>query len=67
MQVLTDALTNPFFLIVWGVLVILSLIILIVDLCRNNPQLVSLMKWVWFFTVLYSGPIGLAIYFLLWA
>jgi hypothetical protein len=29
MQVLTDVLTNPFFLIVWGVLVILSLIILL--------------------------------------
>lgn len=56
-------LTDPLFLVVWGALVVASLIVLIRDLARNNPHLGSLMKWVWIFTVLYSGPLGLWIYY----
>lgn len=59
---LQNALTNPLFLGVWGVLVFASLIVLIGDLLRNNEALGSLMKYVWIFTVLYSGPLGLAVY-----
>ncbi len=35
---------------------------LIRDLRLSNPQTPSLMKLVWGFTVLYSGPLGLAVY-----
>lgn len=59
---LQTALTNPLFLGVWGVLMFTSLAILIRDLFRNNEALGSLMKFVWIFTVLYSGPLGLAVY-----
>ena len=47
---------------VWSVLVALSLGVLVRDLRANNEALGSLMKYVWGFTVLYSGPIGLAVY-----
>lgn len=61
--ILKGILTDPLFLVVWGLLLALSLGVLIRDLIRNNPQLGGLMKWVWIFTVLYSGPLGLWIYF----
>ncbi len=60
---LRTLLTNPYLITAWLILALLSLVILIVDLQRNNRQLHSLMKWVWLFTVLYSGPLGLAVYF----
>lgn len=63
MQILKNILTNPYSLIIWGVLVLSSIIILIFDLARNNSHISGMMKWVWGFTVTYSGPIGLAIYF----
>jgi hypothetical protein len=50
------------FLTAWLLLVVGSTAALIVDLRRNNPEIAGLMKWVWIFTVVYSGPIGLAIY-----
>jgi hypothetical protein len=62
-DLLKSILTNPAFLWIWGPLVALSLAVLIRDLKRNNPQTPSLMKLVWGFTVLYSGPLGLAVYF----
>lgn len=58
-----SVLTNPLFLIVWGGLVALSLAVLVYDLAHNNPQIAGLMKWVWIFTVAYSGPLGLAVYY----
>ncbi len=62
-DLLKAILTNPAFLWVWGALVVLSLVVLTSDLVQNNPQTPSLMKLVWGFTVLYSGPLGLAVYF----
>jgi hypothetical protein len=59
---LQSVLTNPVYLLGWGILVAASLGILIRDLRSNNSGLGSLMKFVWGFTVLYSGPIGLAVY-----
>ncbi|WP_135852322.1 DUF4396 domain-containing protein [Halorussus salinus] len=58
-QALQNVLTNPTYLTAWGLLVALSLGILGWDLWRNNSELKSLMKFVWGFTVLYSGPLGL--------
>lgn len=62
-QLITTVLTAPAFLIVWGVLVAVSLAVLVRDLATANPEIAGLMKWVWIFTVLYSGPVGLAVYF----
>jgi len=59
---LQTILTNPTYLLGWGLLVAASLGVLIRDLRVNNSMLGSLMKFVWGFTVLYSGPIGLAVY-----
>ncbi len=56
-------LTHPAFQIGWGLAVLVSLAVLMRDLHSKNAHLMSLMKWVWGFTVLYSGPLGLAIYF----
>ena len=61
-QALQNVLRNPTYLTAWGVLVVISLAILVWDLQKNNAELGSLMKFVWGFTVLYSGPIGLAGY-----
>ncbi|MFB6087985.1 MAG: DUF4396 domain-containing protein [Haloarculaceae archaeon] len=60
---LEAVLTNPLYLGAWGVLVAVSLAILVWDLRENNDALGSLMKFVWGFTVLYSGPIGLGVYY----
>lgn len=61
-QTLQNVLTNPAYLAAWGVIVAISLGVLAWDLRRNNSELMSLMKFVWGFTVLYSGPFGLAGY-----
>lgn len=61
-QTLQSLLTNPIYLLTWGVVLAISLSVLIWDLWKNNSELESLMKFVWGFTVLYSGPIGLAGY-----
>lgn len=61
-QTLQSLLTNPTYLVAWGVVVALSLSVLAWDLRRNNSELPSLMMFVWGFTVLYSGPVGLAGY-----
>jgi hypothetical protein len=47
---------------VWAVVTAASLGVLALDLRRRNPEVMSLMRVVWFLTVLYSGPIGLAVY-----
>lgn len=60
---LKRTLTDPLFLVVWGVLVAVSLAVVVRDLARNNPHIGGLMKCVWILTVLYSGPLGLWIYF----
>ncbi len=62
MQTLTAILSSPWFLIVWAALMIPCQIVLIRDLTRNNTHLMSLMKVVWVLTVLYSGPLGLLVY-----
>ncbi|RLM63204.1 DUF4396 domain-containing protein [Halorubrum sp. Atlit-8R] len=59
---LQGLLTNPAYLLGWGILVATALGILVYDLRSNNAGLGSLMKFVWGFTVLYSGPIGLGVY-----
>ncbi len=62
-QTLQSVLSNPTYLMAWAALVVVSEAILIWDLWRNNSEMKSLMKLVWGLTVLYSGPLGLGIYF----
>ena len=54
--------SNPVLLSIWAALVVLSLWYVTRDLTRKNTGLMPLMKVVWFLIVLYSGPIGLAVY-----
>lgn len=54
--------TDPVVLAVWLATVAASLAVLAHDLWRRNPEIAPLMKSVWLLTVLYSGLLGLAIY-----
>lgn len=62
-QALRASLTSPWFLAAWSLATAVSLAVLWRDLARNNAHLVGLMKWVWSFTVAYSGLLGLAVYY----
>ena len=64
MQGIQDIVSSPYFIITWAILMIPSLIIVIRALRVNNAHLMPLMKVVWGFTVAYSGPLGLLIYWL---
>lgn len=59
-----DIASNPWTLGLWLALMLPSLVIVLRDLATRNAHLMSLMKVVWGLTVLYSGPLGLAIYWL---
>ena len=62
METLKTFLDSPGFLIGWACLMVPSVAILWWDL-RHQP-IMSLMKAVWTLTVIYSGPLGLLIYWL---
>lgn len=62
METLVNWLSSQQVLVTWLVLDALCVALVWYDLWRNNAFLGSLMKAVWVLTVLYSGPIGLAIY-----
>jgi len=61
-SVLKPFLSSPIVAGVWALLVIASLGVFWWDLRNRNQALPSMMKFVWTVTVIYSGPIGLAIY-----
>jgi hypothetical protein len=60
--ILKPFLSSPIVAGIWAVLVITSLGVLWWDIRKRNQVLPSMMKFVWTLSVLYSGPIGLAIY-----
>lgn len=62
-EVIRTWLSSGWLLTAWVTLALLCCVILIRDLSRNNAHIPSLMKAVWFMTVLYSGPFGLWIYY----
>jgi hypothetical protein len=64
MQIIETLLSSPLFVVLWAALMLPSLFLLIRDLRRKNAHLGSLMKLVWGLTVFYSGPLGLAIYWI---
>lgn len=53
--------TTP--LVVWVALNLVCTFLIARDLRLHNPQTPGLMQAVWILTALYSGPIGLAVYF----
>lgn len=53
---------SPWFLIGWAAVMVPSLWVVIRDMRLNNAHLMPLMKWVWALTVVYSGPVGLGVY-----
>ena len=57
-------LSNGQFLTAWIVVAVLCLAILVYDFRNNNSHIDSLMQLVWYLTVAYSGPIGLALFYL---
>ncbi|MDP0499911.1 MAG: DUF4396 domain-containing protein [Verrucomicrobiota bacterium JB022] len=63
MNAIRDFISNPTVMSIWLVLMALSLAVLIWDLAKNNREIMPLMKVVWGLTVLYSGPVGLAVYY----
>lgn len=60
--ILKPILSSPVVFGIWILLVLSSLGVLWWDIRERNQALPSMMKFVWMLTVLYSGPIGLAIY-----
>ena len=46
----------------WGAVSLICLGVLLRDLKRRNPEIPRLMRVVWIFTVAYSGPLGLWMY-----
>ncbi|WP_397543700.1 DUF4396 domain-containing protein [Roseovarius salis] len=62
METVVTMLSSPAALVIWGAVVAACEIVLLRDLRRNNAHLMGLMKVVWALTVLYSGPLGLLIY-----
>lgn len=62
-DILRDFLSNGWVLTVWLSMSFISCAVLLVDLKRHNNHIAPIMRVVWFLTVLYSGPLGLLVYF----
>lgn len=62
METIAGILSSPVFLVVWALLMLPCLAVVAWDLRARNAHLMPLMKLVWGLTVLYSGPLGLWIY-----
>jgi len=63
METVREFLSMPQVLLAWAVIDLACVAAVIQDLIRNNPQTMPIMRLVWVLTVLYSGPLGLAIYY----
>lgn len=55
--------TDPIVMSAWVITVVIAVGVLIRDLLTRNAELGTLMKVVWVLTVLYSGLLGLAVYY----
>lgn len=49
-------------LAVWAAVAAICVVVLLRDLARKNPEIAGMMRLVWIFTVAYSGPLGLSLY-----
>jgi len=63
METLRELMSNELLLALWVILALLCCAVLVWDLRKHNAHIGSLMKAVWVMTVLYSGPLGLFIYY----
>lgn len=63
MEAIREFLSMPQVLLIWAVLDLACVAVVIHDLIRHNAQTMPIMRLVWGLTVLYSGPLGLAIYY----
>lgn len=61
-EIFRTFLSRPEVLTLWVLLSLACFGLYLRDVSRSNPQIGRLMKVVWGLTVLYSGPLGLAIY-----
>ncbi|MDS0295200.1 DUF4396 domain-containing protein [Halogeometricum luteum] len=61
-RVLEPVLSSPVVAGIWVLLVVSAVAVLWWDIRKRNEALPSMMKFVWTLTVVYSGPIGLAVY-----
>ena len=52
-ETLTAPLSNPALLIAWVALTVVCLAVLLYDLRVRNPEIMGLMRLVWFFTAFY--------------
>lgn len=64
MTFLTGLIDSPWFLAFLILQAVVSLAILLYDVRTKNRNMPSMMKWVWGFSVAYSGLFGLTIYWL---
>ena len=62
-EVIRELLSNNGLLGMWVLLALGSCSVLVYDLRRHNAHIAPIMKAVWLLTVLYSGPLGLLIYY----
>ena len=62
MNALQQVLNNWWILGAWAAVAAVSIAVLLYDLSKRNPEIAGLMKFVWIFTVAYSGPLGLWVY-----
>jgi len=62
-NILRDILADGRILLVWLAAVVVSVMFLVRDFKYHNNHIDSLMKVVWFLTIIYSGPIGLWLYY----
>ena len=58
-----ELLSNDGLLVCWVILALICCGVLIYDMRRHNSHIATLMQAVWLMTVLYSGPLGLLIYY----
>lgn len=63
MDELREFLSDGRLIAVWVPLAVLSCAVLVRDLRVRNRDIVPMMRFVWFMTVVYSGPLGLAVYY----
>jgi hypothetical protein len=63
MTAVTHIMASSWLLAIWLAVSLLSCAVLVYDLRQHNSQIAPLMKLVWVLSVLYSGAIGLLIYY----
>ena len=64
MEILIEIVSSRLLLAILLIQAAIAVAILLYDIAKNNSAMPGLMKWVWGFSVAYSGLFGLAIYWI---